>query len=163
MARRAFFSFHYQRDIWRVGQVRNCWVAQPNRETAGFWDAAAWEKIRKSGEEAVERWINDQLRGTSVTVVLIGAETSQRKFVNYEIKRSHEEGKGLLGIYIHNIKDQGGKTDFRGANPFDGWSITRNGQKVRFSQIYKTYDWVADDGRNNIGAWIEVAATAAGK
>ncbi len=40
MARRVFFSFHYERDVWRAGQVRNSWVTK-DREEAGFWDAAA--------------------------------------------------------------------------------------------------------------------------
>ena len=34
-ARRVFFSFHYQRDIWRVNQVRNHWVAKDDRQAAG--------------------------------------------------------------------------------------------------------------------------------
>lgn len=43
MARRVFFSFHYERDAWRAAQVRNSWVTKPDREAAGFWDAVAWE------------------------------------------------------------------------------------------------------------------------
>lgn len=56
MARRVFFSFHYERDAWRAAQVRNSWVTQPDREAAGFWDAVAWEEVKKKGEEAVKRW-----------------------------------------------------------------------------------------------------------
>src|SRR5438309_1609781 len=73
VARRVFFSFHYQRDIVRASQVRNSWVTQ-DRQTAGFLDAAAWEKVKRGGDAAIEAWIEDQLNGTSVTVVLIGAE-----------------------------------------------------------------------------------------
>ena len=36
MARRAFFSFHYQNDIWRVWNVRNSWVVNGTREAYGF-------------------------------------------------------------------------------------------------------------------------------
>lgn len=85
MARRVFFSFHYERDIWRASQIRNSWVTKPDRKTAGFWDAASWEEVKKKGEDAILRWIDNQLNGTSVTVVLIGAETSERKYVGYEI------------------------------------------------------------------------------
>jgi hypothetical protein len=49
MTRRTFFIFFYERDGWRAGQVRNCWVTQ-DREVAGFWDAAAWESVKKKGE-----------------------------------------------------------------------------------------------------------------
>jgi hypothetical protein len=78
MARRVVFSFHYERDIWRASQIRNCWVTKPDRESAGFWDAASWEEVKRRGDEAVKRWIRDQLYGTSVTLVLIGSETSER-------------------------------------------------------------------------------------
>jgi hypothetical protein len=83
MARRVFFSFHYQNDIWRVSQIRDCWVTR-DRTAAGFWDAADWEKVKRGGDAAIKRWIDDQLQSTSVTVVLIGQETASRKYVNYE-------------------------------------------------------------------------------
>lgn len=142
-----FFSFHYERDIWRAGQVRNSWVTKPDREAAGFWDAASWEKVKKRGEEAIEKWINNQLEGTSVTVVLIGAETSERKYVQYEINQSWNRGNGLIGVYIHNIEDRDGRTDVKGKDPF-----VELGYKGA-----KTYDWVNDNGYENLGSWIEAA------
>jgi hypothetical protein len=162
MARRVFFSFHYERDAWRAGQVRNSWVTR-DRESAGFWDSAAWEEVKRKGSVAIENWIDDQLKGTSVTVVLIGAETSSRPYVGYEIKQSHTRGNGLLGIYIHNLKDMYSRTDTRGVNPFDNWHVERDGRRVLFSSLYPTYDWVNDDGRNRMGTWIEAAATKAGR
>jgi len=163
MVRRVFFSFHYERDIWRASQVRNSWVTKPDREAAGFWDAADWEKVKKQGDEAIKRWINNQLEGTSVTAVLIGKETSTRKWVKYEIKQSYVKGNGLLGVYIHNMKDQRGETDIKGSNPFDYLYIEKNGKRVYLSEIYPTYDWINDDGYNNFGDWVEEAAKKAGR
>ena len=165
MGRQTFFSFHFERDVWRAAQVRNSWVVRRENERsgAGFWDAASWEEVKRRGEDAIHRWIDRQLDGTSVTVVLIGAETSERPYVGYEIKRSYEKGNGLVGVYIHNIRDSNGRTDSRGANPFDTWYATENGRKRYFSDMYYTYDWVNDDGRTNIGGWIETAARNAGR
>ena len=118
--------------MWRAGQVRNCWVTQ-DRESAGFWDAAVWEEVKRKGEGAIEKWIDDQLKGMSVTAVLIGAETAERKYVGYEIKQSHSRDNGMLGIYIHNMKDSNGYTDSKGKNPFDSWSIQQNGRTVVLS------------------------------
>jgi hypothetical protein len=101
--------------------------------------------------------------GTSVTVVLIGAETSTRQYVGYEIKLSHNRGNGMLGIYIHNMKDVNSKTDTKGANPLANWHVEREGKKVYLSDIYPTYDWVNDEGYKNLGTWIEAAAKKAGK
>lgn len=70
---------------------------------------------------------------------------------------------GLLGIYIHNIKNQFGMTDTPGKNPFDYWHKAINGKQVFFNKIYSTYDWVLNQGYYNIGTWIEDAAVAAGR
>lgn len=159
MARRTFFSFHFERDVWRAAQVRNSWVTKADREGAGFWDAAKWEEVKRNGPDAIHRWIDTQLSGTSVTAVLIGAETADRDYVGYEILQSHNKGNGMLGIYVHNMKDVNSRTDVRGRNPFDNWQFTRDGRKL----LYPTYDWVNDDGRNRMGDWIEAAAQKAGR
>ena len=90
MARRVFFSFHYDEDINRSMTVRNSWVTQ-GKEATGFIDKAEFEKVKKNGESAVCRWIDKQLEGTSVTVVLIGRETLNRPYVQYEIRKSIEK------------------------------------------------------------------------
>lgn len=118
MARRVFFSFHYQRDIWRVNIVRNSWVTR-DREAAGYWDASLWEKTKLQGEIALRRLIDDGLDRTSVTAVLIGSETYARRWIRYEIVKSLERGNGLFGIHIHNIKNTLGQADLPGKNPFE--------------------------------------------
>lgn len=164
MARRAFFSFHYTGDINRIGIVRNSWVTKKDRDDAGFWDAADWEAVRKDTDTAIIRWINSQLENTSVTVVLIGKDTSTRPWVNYEIEKSISRGNGILGIYIHKINGLGMGTSTKGVNPLDHHYVKcTDGKMYKASSVYKTYDWVDDDGYNNLGDWIEAAAKKAGK
>jgi hypothetical protein len=162
MTRRVFFSFHYDRDIWRACIVRNCWLTQ-EREAVGFWDASLWEAAKKTGDEAIRRMIDNGLKNTSVTAVLIGTETWSRKWVRYEIEQSYIKGNGLLGISIHNIKDQNGSTDLMGSNPFNTFYIEQNGRQVYFSELYPTYDYIFNGGYSNIGSWIEKAAADAGR
>jgi hypothetical protein len=80
VVRRVFFSFHYERDIWRANVVRKSWVTQ-DRVAAGFWDASLWQKAKKEGDQAIKRMIDNGMKGTSVTTVLIGAKTSGRRWV----------------------------------------------------------------------------------
>ncbi len=148
MARRAFFSFYYDRDIWRANVVRNSWVTQ-DREAAGFFDASLWEEAKRSGVSAIKKLIDEGLKNTTVTVVLIGAETADREYVRYEILQSYYRSNGLLGIRIHNIRSQIGLTDLPGSNPFDKVYIDQSG--------IRTYDWKNDDGYTNLGIWIEDA------
>lgn len=162
MARKVFFSFHYFRDVRRIVQVRNSWVMRPEGEAQPFYDKAEFEEAKKRAG-GIENWIEDQLKGTSVTVVLFGAETYERKWVRHEIKRSYELKKGLLAIDIHKIKDPKLGADMQGKNPLDYWKIEKDNRKVPLSSIYNTYDWIDSGGYNNISTWVEAAAKAAGR
>lgn len=163
MARRTFFSFHYGPDHWRASQVRNSWLMQKDRSAAGFFDSVEWQEVKKKSDSEIERWIDRQFDNTSVTVVLIGSNTAGRKWINYEIKNSNKRGNGMLGVYIHNNKNSQGLTSIKGKNPFDTLYTIRNGQNVPFSNLYRTYDWIIDNGYANIGTWIELAARNAGR
>lgn len=162
MARRVFFSFHYERDVRRIQQVRQSWVVRPGDEAQPFYDSVAFEEAKRRAG-GIEKWIEEQLKGTSVTVVLYGAKTYDREWVRHEIKRSYELGKGMLAIDIHNVRDPQSGTDTQGANPLSYWNIERGGRKVYFNELYESYDWVRDDGYRNMPAWIEAAAKAAGR
>jgi hypothetical protein len=62
MSRRVFFSFHYQRDIFRANQVRKIWEF-PGREPVGFWDGSLWEQTKLRGDAAIKRLIDSGLKG----------------------------------------------------------------------------------------------------
>jgi hypothetical protein len=163
MARRVFFSFHYERDNWRANQIRNSWVTR-GIEEAGFWDASLWEKAKKEGDLAIKRMINKGLENTSVTVVLIGEETAKRKWVRYEIIKSFERGNGMLGIDLFFLSDQKGNLNCgSNQNPFVFSVPTQDGKRIRLSNLYPIYTWVLEDGYDNIGDWIEKAARKAGR
>lgn len=163
MARQVFFSFHYQRDIFRVNTVRNHGIFKKVIEGPGYFDHSLWEESKKKGAAALSKLIDDGLAGSSVTAVLIGRETAGRTWVNYELKQSHNRGNGIVGIYINKIRNVDATVDLRGRNPLDDWTTTRNGVTIPLSSLYPTYDWIDDDGHSNFGRWVEAAAQAAGR
>jgi hypothetical protein len=76
MARRVFSSLHYQDVVeFRANVVRQHWITNPDRESAGFFDASIWETAKKTGSTAVKRLVNSGLDGTSLTCVLVGSRT----------------------------------------------------------------------------------------
>jgi hypothetical protein len=158
VARKVFFSFHYARDVRRIQQVRNSWVVREKGASQPFYDSADFEEAKRRAG-GIEKWIEDQLKGCSVTAVLFGAETYQREWVKYEIRRSYELKMGIVAIDIHNVRDPLQGADVQGRNPLEHWKADDR----EFTSIYRTYDWVRDDGYNNIGGWIEQAARAAGR
>ncbi len=148
MARRVFFSFHYQRDIWRVDQIRDV-PEIVSVAAARFADATLWEEAKKKGDAAIKKVIDDGLNNTTVTVVCIGAKTAGRKYINYEIAQSLKRGNGLVGIQINHLKDEYGYVDPLGTIPPQ---IEKAGFKV-----YKYVD------HEKLAARIEEAAELARK
>ncbi len=162
MARRVFFSFHYERDIWRANEVRNSWIGR-DREDSGFFDASLWEDAKRKGDAAIKKLIDAGLQNTSVTAILIGAETAKRKYVEYEITESYARGNGLLAVHIHRLKNSQRLTDVKGENPLANLYVERDGKRYYLTDLYETYDYVTDQGYSNFRSWVEKAAKAAGK
>lgn len=147
MARRVFFSFEYEHDVWRANVVRKSGVTK-GIEDAGYIDAAEFEKVKQKGRDAVMQWIDEQLKGTTVTVVLVGEHTCSSEWVQYEIEASKKRGNGLLGIDISKIENTDKKTSERCGQIPTGFPF---------------HLWFNEDGYENLGTWIEDAAKAAGK
>jgi hypothetical protein len=158
MPRRVFYSFYYKEDNWRTSQVRCIGVVEENRAATDN----DWETITKGGDPAVQRWIDSQLENRSCAVVLIGASTAGRKWINYEIETSWNTGKGVLGINIHRLKDDREQQSSKGSNPFETFTMKRDNAKL--SSIVKTYDPPYPDSRDvynciriSLSQWIEEA------
>lgn len=132
MVRKVFYSFHYQQDSWRVSKVRNIGAVEDNRPA----DDNAWEKITKGGDEAIQEWIDGQLKGRSCVIVLIGEKTAGRKWIKYEIKEGWKAKKGVLGIHIHKLTNSDQRQSRKGKNPFADIMI---GEKS-MSSIVKAYN-----------------------
>jgi hypothetical protein len=122
--------------------------------------ANEWEQVERNGEAAIKKWINEQMAGKSCNVVLIGSATAGRKWVKYEIKKAWDDGKGVVGVYIHGLKNLGGEQAAKGANPFNDFTV---GAK-NMSSIVKAYDppytsskYVYDHIKSNLADWVEEA------
>ena len=158
MARRVFFSFHYSNDINRSMIVRNSWVTQ-GKEAAGFIDKAAFEQVKRKGDTAVHNWIDEQLEGTSVTVVLIGSETLNRPFVQYEICRSLQRGNAVIGVHINSIKDMRTFMTAPRGKTHTVIGYYNDNSPAYFDSICDSiYDYTTQNGYANMGEWIESAA-----
>src|SRR5712672_200362 len=143
MTRRTFFSFHYKPDVTRAWVVRNSWVtkvAQGEREDAGFFDSSVFEAAQRQSDDSLKRFLREGLNGTSVTCVLVGAETCLRRWVRYEIFRSFMCGNGLLAIRIHSIADPSAGACGAGSNPFDDLAFAVEADRVNFKE-FTTAGW----------------------
>lgn len=152
--RQVFYSFHFDNDVFRVQQIRNIGVIEGNNPVS----ANEWEEVKRKGDSAIERWIDDNMKYRSCVIVLVGEQTANRRWVKHEILKAWNEKKGLLGIFIHNINCMRNGKGNKGANPFDLISMS-DGSKM--SKHVKCYDPNYTDAYNdiatNIDSWIEQA------
>ena len=151
-----FYSFHFSNDVMRVQQIRNIGSIEGNPPVS----PNEWERLKRSGENAVQKWIDDNMKYKRCVVVLIGSETASRPWVRYEIERAWNQGKALLGIHIHNIRCPRNGTCQKGKNPFDEFTFN-DGSKL--SSVVPCYDpnpsQAYRDVANNIATWINSAIT----
>lgn len=158
MARKCFFSFHYHPDNWRVSKIRNIGAIEGNKPAADN----DWETVVGGGDKKIKEWISNQMDGRTCTVILVGSNTANRKWINHEIVESWNRGMGVLAIHIHNITDRNDKQASKGANPL--YYITHGPTQKRLSTIAKAYDPPCTISKNvynyianNIDDWIEEA------
>jgi len=160
--RHVFFSFHYSRDVWRASQVRNMGKVD-NSSTFSDND---WEKVRLKSNKEIENWIDNQLDMCSCLVVLVGNQTSERKWIKYEIQKAYDMWKGIVGIRIDRLKDANGEQDLPGSNPFSsiytkyGHSLSR--YVTLFEPEHLTSSYVYSDIYENIEHLIEEAISKRG-
>lgn len=147
MARKSFFSFHYKPDNWRAATVRNIGVIEGNEPVKDN----DWETVTKGGDEAIKKWIANQMYGRSCTVVLVGTNTANRKWINYEIIKSWDDKMGVVGLYIHGLKDSDGNMSTMGSNPFDYIGYGKTGRKL--SSLVKCYNPAGSDSKERYD-WI---------
>jgi len=147
MTRRVFYSFHYKPDVMRVSQVRNIGALAENKPASDN----DWETVKSGKEAAIKKWIANQMNGRSCTVVLVGENTADRKWINHEIVKSWDDGMGVVGIYIHGLKNTDGYISKKGENPFD--SIGYGGTGKKLSSIVKCYNPAGTNSKDRY-AWI---------
>ncbi|NKI97534.1 TIR domain-containing protein [Rhizobacter sp. SG703] len=155
--RRVFYSFHFLNDVWRAGQVRNIGAVEGNAPVSHN----EWEDVKKGGNAAIEKWIDQQLVGRTCTIVLVGAETASRPWVRHEIAQSWNKGIAVMGVRVNKLLNSQGQASYAGDNPFDKLTL-KNG--ARLSTLVRLYEPAGATSQaaystiaNNLTAWIEAA------
>lgn len=152
MKRKVFYSFHFDNDVMRVQQIRNMGLLEGDEPVS----PNTWEQIKRT-DQGVKNWINQNLNGKSCLVVLIGSQTASRPWVNYEIRRAWEEGKAVVGVYIHRLNCPRHGFGTKGDNPFDQITFRRDGRVIKPLVYEPSFYDAYNDIKNNLSTWVENA------
>lgn len=149
MARKCFYSFHFNPDNWRAATVRRIGTVEGNSPASDN----DWESITSGTdkEKKIKKWIADQMSGKTCLVLLVGSATANRLWINYEIEKAWNDKLGVVGIYIHGLKNSDGEISTKGANPFD--YVKTSGGKT-LSNIVNCYNPSGTDSKDRYD-WIK--------
>ena len=158
MTRSVFFSFHFAKDFSRTQLVRNMGIISGNKVAT----PNKWEEVKRKGKISIQAWIDENMIGKSCLVVLVGSNTAGRQWIEYEIEKAWNDGKGVLGIRIHNLKDLFGKQSTSGNNPFSIFNLCGDKRKLSGVVPLKSPNSITSTGTykiisENIEDWIEEA------
>lgn len=109
----AYLSVDYERDLHRAELVLQSGAVQ----FEPLLTAGEWALLRRD-ESKLERAIDHRMQPATSVVVLIGRETAMRPWVVYEVAKAWRESRPLVGMCVHGLGDELGRTDIWGANPF---------------------------------------------
>lgn len=105
--RRIFISYHHDNDQAAYNELSRVLHDQMDL----VFDNSLDRLIDSENTDYVIQRIRDKfISGTSCTLVLCGAETFERKYVDWEIKATLDKEHGLIGIHLPTAVrgDQGG-------------------------------------------------------
>ena len=146
-----FYSFHFGNDVMRVQQVRNIGSIEGNEPTS----PNNWEQLKRTGENAVKEWIDDNMKYKRCVVVLIGSETADRYWVQHEISKVWNDGRAIIGIYINNLKCPRNGKSRKGKNPFKGIKFEDGTSIAPYIPCYEPpVDNAYGEVAENIQDWI---------
>lgn len=94
---RVFVSYHHAGDQWYYDEFSR----RLHDQYETVIDRSLERRIDSDNSDYIMRRIREEyITGTSCTFVLCGAETAQRKFVDWEIKASLDKQHGLIGVQL---------------------------------------------------------------
>ncbi len=151
MLHKVFVSYHHANDQSRADYLRNEYGANNVLIDRSLKSAY----IGLTDEQILSRIRTEHLKDSTVTIVLIGSDTANRKWIDWEIQASlrpygDRTVNGLLAIYLPSA----GKTPKRLQDNIDsGYAVTMKWENISWqlqSKIEEAYNnrtktWLIDN------------------
>ena len=148
MAHKVFVSFHHKNDQSKANHLRDTYGSDNTLIDRSLKDAYD----DKTDDEILALIRNNHLKLSTVTIVLIGSETSKRKWVDWEIYASlrpygDRSRNGLLAIYLPTA----GNTPERLQDNIDsGYAVTMKWENISWQLTSKIDEAFNNRNKENI-------------
>ncbi|MFT4560922.1 MAG: hypothetical protein ACI9BW_000660 [Gammaproteobacteria bacterium] len=152
-----FLAYNDECDSARANHVRKQVLGSGRYKVEGYSPFTTWSKTNSgSSIEQIENSIQDGLKRSIATLVLIGPDSAANRWIRYAIEQSYTAKNPMLGLYINDLPDERGKKSIADVNPFERFAVLDHGKKVYLSERYDSYEW-SDLGDGKFETWLELA------
>lgn len=145
-------------DAWLVNQIINM-PKIVGREYLGFVKGVPAEEGLTDPNE-IKRWIDRKMDGCTCLILFVGERTYTSDWVRYELElaRNRNMGRFILNLQGMTRRDQ--TICLGGPDPYSYHGMYSSSGK---GYVIKQYNWITDNGQQNIRSWIQDACLRAGK
>lgn len=126
-----FLSYHYKNDHKIAKQITDL----VNKDRTNMFTVVQ-EKTKRKKPESIKNWVDETIKKTKFTILLISQETLNREYVSYEIEKSIENGNTIIPIFIDN----------------GDWTL--DDDKLPKGLPKKVRLWYKECGKDNIINWL---------
>ena len=136
-----FLSYHYDSDNKIARQITEI----INTDTINIFTVIR-EDEKEKDDDIVKNWVDEKIKGTRITILLISKETLDRKYVSYELEKSLSQRNSIIPILIDSEE-----------NAFDDEKIDLIIQKLDTELLgmkLKLRKWYQENGKENILRWL---------
>lgn len=138
---KVFISYHYQCDNKVAKEITNI----VNKDRTSLFTVLQ-EQVKKNDPESIKRWVDEEIKKTRFTILLISKKTFEREYVSYEITKSRENGNTIIPILIDNEE-----------NAFSEEDIETLSKKLPKTNCKRIRRWIKDCGKENVLQWLNDA------
>jgi hypothetical protein len=118
--RHLFLSFHYE-DRQQVNGFRL--MGRNKNIDVAFYDGSVREEVNSTRSDYIKSQIASKIQRCSVLVCLIGDRTAWRDWVEWEISKALEMGKGVCGVRLKGSRGRAPEILRRIGAPVASWDI----------------------------------------
>ena len=138
---KVFISYYYQCDNRVAKEITNI----INKDRTSLFTVLQ-EQVKKNDAESIKRWVDEEIKKTRFTILLISKKTFEREYVSYEITKSRENGNTIIPILIDNEE-----------NAFSEEDIETLSKKLPKTNCKGIRRWIKDCGKENVLQWLNDA------
>ena len=139
-----FISYHYDSD----NQIAREITEIINTDKINVFSVVR-ENEKKKDDEIIKNWVDEEIKKTRITILLISEKTFDRKYVSYELSKSLLNGNTVIPILIDSEENAFNKDSIN--------LVKKKLDKELSGRKLKIRKWFQENGKENILRWLNEA------